>query len=96
MKTECSSINLANVGLDRCPTQALMGCIAMAAIKSIEPSLKLNEINRFLKADLVDTLHQIFHFAFINHALMRAIDGFNRHSHAFLLASALSCHEANH
>ena len=94
MKAERSPVNLANVGLNRCPTQALMGCVSMAAIKSIEPSLKLNEIDRFLKADLADTFHQIIHFDFIDHALMRAIDGLNRHSHAFLHRSALSCNEA--
>jgi len=57
MKAECCPINLANIGLNRGPAESLMCCVSMAAIKSIEFTLKLDEIDWFAKPYLADTSH---------------------------------------
>ena len=94
METELSPINMADIGLNRFPTQTFMCCISMAAIKSIELTLKLNEINRFPKPNLTDTFHQIIHFALIDHALVRAINELNRHRHSPFHKSGFCGNEA--
>lgn len=94
METERSPINLTNVGLNRCPAETHMRCIPMAAIKSIEPTLKLNEIDRFLKPNLLDASDQIIHFSFIDHTLMRAVNGFNRNGYSLFHDEAVGENEA--
>ncbi len=94
METERSPIYLTNIGLNRCPAETLMRCIPMAAIKSIEPTLKLNEINRFLKPNLLDASDQIINFPFIDHTLMRAVNGFNRNGYSLFHDEAVGENEA--
>lgn len=71
-----------------------MRCIPMAAIKSIEPTLKLNEIDRFLKPNLLDASDQIINFPFIDHTLMRAVYGFNRNGYSLFHDEAVGENEA--
>lgn len=71
-----------------------MRCIPMAAIKSIEPTLKLNEIDRFLKPNLLDASDQIINFPFIDHTLMGAVNGFNRNGYSLFHDEAVGENEA--
>jgi hypothetical protein len=82
MKTERSPVNMTDIRLNRCPAKTLMCCISVAPIESIQLTLKLNEINRLQKSNLTDAFHQINDFTFIDQALMRAINGLNRHWNA--------------
>jgi hypothetical protein len=96
MKMERSPINMADIGLNRCPAQTLMCCVSMATIEPIELTLKLNEINRFLKPNLTDTLHQINDFVFIDQALMRAVNSIDRHRNTPFHQSAFCWNEVIH
>jgi hypothetical protein len=66
----------------------------MAAIKSIEFTLKLDEIDWFAKPYLADTSHEFSHFVFVDHALVRAINSINRYSNSLFHSSALGGIEA--
>ena len=93
MKTERSPVNMADIRLNRCPAQTLMCCVPMATIESIQLTLKLNEINRLQKPNLTNTFHQINDFAFIDQALIRAINGLKRHWNSPFHQSAIGWNE---